>query len=159
MKQYLSLCVVLAAVASVLPHVPHAQASVPEACTVISLEEVTTVLGRKNFGKPRPEKGAAPGESSCHFAARGQSGVTISLSPTTKANFEEFRKLLVEQGEKPEAVAGVGDAAYFWHPGRVYVLTGRTMITVSLSNETAVSEKMKQDLLALARAVMSKLKG
>jgi hypothetical protein len=56
-------------------------------------------------------------------------------------------------------VTGVGDAAYFWHPGRVYVLTGRTMITVSLSNETAVSEKMKQDLLALARAVISKLEG
>jgi hypothetical protein len=38
-------------------------------------------------------------------------------------------------------------------------LTGRTMITVSFSNETAVNEKMKQDLLALARAVMAKLKG
>jgi hypothetical protein len=158
MRQCLSLYVALAAVASLPLHVAHAQASVPEACTVISLEEVTTILGRKNFGKPRPEKGAAPGESSCQFAARGQSGVTVSLSPTTRANFEEFRKLLVEQGEKPEAVTGVGDAAYFWHPGRVYVLTGRTMITVSLSNETAVSEKMKQDLLAMARAVMSKLK-
>ena len=159
MRQCLSLCVALAAVASVPLHVAHAQTSVPEACTVISLEEVTTILGRKNFGQPRPQKGAAPGESSCQFAARVQSGVTVSLSPTTRANFDEFRQLLVEQGEKPEAVTGVGDAAYFWHPGRVYVLTGRTMITVSLSNETAVNEKMKQDLLALARAVMSKLKG
>jgi hypothetical protein len=159
MKQCLSLCVALTVVASVPVRVADAQTSLPEACTVISLEEVTTILGRKNFGKPRPEKGAAPGESSCQFAARGQSGVAVSLSPTTRANFEEFRKLLVEQGEKPEAVTGVGDAAYFWHPGRVYVLTGRTMITVSLSNETGVSEKMKQDLLALARAVMSKLKG
>jgi hypothetical protein len=81
------------------------------------------------------------------------------LSPTTRADFDEFRKLLVEQGEKPEAVTGLGDAAYFWHPGRVYVLTGRTMITVSFSNETGVNEKTKQDLLALARAVMTKLKG
>jgi hypothetical protein len=85
--------------------------------------------------------------------------VTVSLSPTSKANFDDFRKVLVEQGEKPEAVTGVGDAAYFWHPGRVYVLTGRMMITVSFSNETEVTEKMKQDLLALARAVMTKLKG
>ena len=159
MKQWLSLWVALVAVAAVPMPVANAQTSVPEACSVISFDEVTTILGRKNFGKPRPEKGAAPGESSCDFAGRGQSGLKVSLSPTTKADFEDFRKLLLEQGEKPEVVTGVGDAAYFWHPGRVYVLTGRTMITVSLSNETAVSEKMKQDLLALARAVMSKLKG
>jgi hypothetical protein len=81
------------------------------------------------------------------------------LSPTARPDFDEFRKVLVEQGEKPEAVTGLGDAAYFWHPGRVYVLTGRTMITVSFSNETGVNEKTKQDLLALARAVMTKLKG
>ena len=158
MRQCLSLWIALAAVTSATL-VARAQTSVPEACSVISLAEVTKILGRENFGKPRPETGGAPGESSCRFAARGQSGLTVSLSPTTRSNFDEFRKLLVEQGEKPEAAAGVGDAAYFWHPGRVYVLTGRTMITVSLSNETAVSEKMKQDLLALARAVMSKLNG
>lgn len=159
MKRCLSLCVAMAAVASLPMHVAAAQTSVPEACAVISLAEVTTILGRKDFGKPRPAKGAAPGESSCSFPGRVQSGVTVSLSPTTRADFDEFRKLLVEQGEKPEAVAGVGDAAYFWHPGRVYVLTGRTMITVSFSNETAVSEKVKQDLLAVARAVMTKVKG
>ena len=159
MRQCLSLCVALVAVASVPRHLAHAQANVPEACSVIALEEVTTILGRKDFGKPRAEKGAAPGESSCSFPGRVQSGVTVSLSPTTRANFDEFRKLLVEQGEKPEAATGVGDAAYFWHPGRVYVLTGRTMITVSFSNATTVSEKMNQDLLALARAVMAKLKG
>lgn len=160
MKHCLSLCVALAAVASVPVQVAHAQTSVPEACAVISLAEVTTIIGRRDVGKPRPEKGAAPGESSCSFPGRGQSGVTVSLSPTARADFDEFRKLLVEQGEKPEAVTGIGDAAYFWHPGRVYVLTGRTMITVSFSNETGgVNEKMKQDLLALARAVVAKLKG
>ena len=154
-----SFCVALAA-ATLLPvHVAHAQTSLPEACAVISPAEVTTILGRKDFGKPRSEKGPGPGESSCSFPGRVRSGVSVSLSPTTAANFDEFRKLLLEQGEKPEAVTGVGDAAYFWHPGRVYVLTGRTMITVSFSNETSVNEKMKQDLLALARAVMAKLKG
>jgi hypothetical protein len=159
MKQCLSLCLVLAAVASVPVPVARAQTRVPEACTVITLEEVTTILGRKDFGRPRPEKGPGPGESSCRFPGRVQSGVTVSLGPTTRATVEQFRKLLVEQGEKPEVVTGVGDAAYFWHPGRVYVLTGRTLITISLSNETRVSEKVKQDLLALARAVMSKLEG
>jgi hypothetical protein len=159
MKQCLSFCVALAAVASLPVHVVHAQTNVPEACAVISPAEVTTILGRKDFGKPRSERGPGPGESSCRFPGRVQSGVTISLSPTARADFDEFRKVLVEQGEKPEAVTGLGDAAYFWHPGRVYVLTGRTMITVSFSNETGVNEKTKQDLLALARAVMTKLKG
>ena len=158
MKHCLSLCVALAAVTSMPVPVAHAQTSVPEACSVISPAEVTTILGRKDFGKPRSEKGPGPGESSCRFPGRVQSGVTISLSPTVRATFDEFRKLLVEQGEKPETVTGVGDAAYFWHPGRVYVLTGRTMITVSFANETGVNEKMKQDLLALARAVLTKLK-
>jgi hypothetical protein len=159
MRLCLSLSVALAVFVWAPPRVAHAQTSLPEACSVISMEEVTTILGRKNFGKPRPQKGAGPGESSCQFPGRGQSGVSVSLSPTTKANFDDFRKLLLEQGEKPEAATGIGDAAYFWHPGRIYVLTGRTMITVSLSNETSVNEKMKQDLIALARAVMSKLKG
>jgi hypothetical protein len=159
MKHCLLFCVALAAVTSLNMRVARAQANVMEACAVISAAEVTTILGRKDFGKPRSEKGPGPGESSCRFPGRVQSGVTISLSPTTRANFDEFRTVLVEQGEKPEAVSGVGDAAYFWHPGRVYVLTGRTMITVSFSNETGVNEKIKQDLLALARAVMTKLKG
>jgi hypothetical protein len=159
MMQGLSFCVALAAVTSLPAHVALAQTSVPDACAVISPADVTTILGRKDFGKPRSEKGPGPGESSCRFPGRAQSGVTISLSPTVRADFDEFRKVLVEQGEKPEGVPGVGDAAYFWHPGRVYVLTGRTMITVSFSNETGVSEKMKEDLLALARAVMAKLKG
>ncbi len=159
MKHPLSLCMTLAAVTSLPVHIGHAQTSVPEACAVISPVEVTTILGRKDFGKPRSEKGPGPGESSCRFPGRVQSGVTIALSPTARADFDEFKKVLVEQGEKPESVSGVGDAAYFWHPGRVYVLTGRTMITVSFSNETGVNEKMKQDLLALARAVVAKLKG
>lgn len=159
MKRCLPFCVALAAVTSLPVHVAHAQASVPEACAVISLAEVTTILGRNDLSTPSSEKGAAPGESSCGFSGRVQSGVTDSLSPTTSANFDEFRNMLVELGETPEAVTGVGDAAYFWHPGRVYVLTGRTMITVSFSNETAVNEKMKQDLLALARAVMTNLQG
>ena len=156
--RWLSLCVGLAAVTAQPVPVARAQTSVPDACTVISAADVTTILGRKDFGKPRSEKGPGPGESSCRFPGRIRSGVSIALSPTTRATFDEFRKLLVEQGEKPEAVTGIGDAAYFWHPGRVYVLTGQTMITVSFSNETGVSEKMKQDLLALARAVLTKLK-
>jgi hypothetical protein len=158
MKTCLSICVALVAVTALPMHGAYAQTSVPEACAVISPTEVTTILGRKDFGTPRSEKGPGPGESSCSFPGRVQSGVTVSLSPTTRADFDEFRKLLVEQGEKPEAVTGVGDAGYFWHPGRVYVLTGRTMITVSFSNETSANEKMKQDLLALARAVMTNLK-
>lgn len=159
MRRGVSLCVAVAAVLSLPVPVGRAQTSLPDACAVISAADVTTILGRKDFGKARSEKGAAPGESSCRFPGRVQSGVSISLSPTTRASFDEFRTLLVEQGEKPEPATGVGDSAYFWHPGRLYVLTGQTMITVSFSNETGVNDKMKQDLVALARAVMTKLKG
>jgi len=155
----LSFCVALAAASSLPMPVSYAQATVPEACAVISPAQLTTILGRKDFGAPRSERGPGPGESSCSFPGRVQSGVTVSLSPTTRADFDEFMKLLLEQGEKAEAVTGVGDAAYFWHPGRIYVLTGRTMITVSFSNETNANEKMRQDLLSLARAVSTNLKG
>jgi hypothetical protein len=158
MKHWLSFSVALIAATLLRVPVAHAQTGVQDACATLSPAELTTILGRKDFGKPRSEKGPGPGESSCRFPGRVQSGVTISLSPTTRTDFEAFAKLLVEQGEKPEVVNGVGDAAYFWHPGRVYVLSGRTMITVSFSNETGVTDKMKQDLLALARAVMAKLK-
>ena len=159
MMQFPWLCIALAAVTLLPAPLAHAQTSVPDACAVISPAEMTAILGRKDLGKPRAEKGPGPGESSCRFSGRIQSGVTISLSPTTRSVFDEFRQILVDQGEKPEAVTGVGDAAYFWHPGRVYVLTGRTMITVSFSEAMDVNEKMKQDLLALAQAVLRKLKG
>ena len=159
MNHWLSCGVALLALTWPAMAVADAQTSVPEACSVISAAEVTTILGRRDFGKPRAEKGPGPGESSCRFPGRVQSGVTISLSPTTRADFDQFRTLLVDQGEKPEPVTGVGDAAYLWHPGRVYVLSGRTMLTVSFSNETTVTDKLKQDLLALARAVIAKLKG
>src|SRR5262245_23572849 len=115
MKQRLSCCVALVASTSLSLHVAHAQTNVPEACAVISPAEVSTILGRSDFGKPRSEKGAQPGESSCRFPGRAQSGVTISLSPIARADFDEFRKVLVSQGEKPETITGVGDAAYFWH--------------------------------------------
>jgi hypothetical protein len=158
MMQRLLFVFALAGITALAVRVSHAQTNLPDACTVISPVEVSTILGRKDFGKPRIDRGPGPGESSCRFPGRVQSGVTISLSPTTSGNFDEFRKLLVAQGEKPESVTGVGDAAYFWHPGRVYVRRGGTMITVSFSNETGVNEKMKQDLLALARTVLANLK-
>lgn len=159
MMQFPWLCIALAAVTLLPVPLAHAQTSVPDACAVISPAEVTAILGRSDLGKPRAEKGPGPGESSCRFPGRVQSGVTISLGPTTRTVFDEFRQILVDQGEKPEAVTGVGDAAYFWHPGRVYVLTGRTLITVSFSEAMDVNEKMKQDLLALAHAVLKNLKG
>ena len=77
---------------------------------MISPAELTTILGRKDFGKPRSEKGPGPGESICRF------------------------------------------------PGRIYVLTGQTMITVSFSNAKE-GEDTRKELIALARAVMAKLKG
>jgi hypothetical protein len=159
MRQFSWFCVALAAVASLPVPLGRAQANPPDACAVISPTEMTAILGRNDLGKPRAEKGPGPGESSCRFPGRVRSGVTISLSPTTRSAFDEFERMLVEQGEKPEAVPGIGDAAYFWHPGRVYVLTGRTMITVSFSNENDADEKVNQDLLALARAVLKKLEG
>lgn len=157
MMQFPRFRIALAAVASLPLPLALAQTTVPDACAVISPAEVTSILGRKDFGEPSAEKGPGPGESSCGFPGRVDSGLTIALGPTTKATFDEFRNLLAEQGEKPETAPGVGDDAYFWHPGRIYVLEGGTMITVSFSNETEVTEKMKQDLLALARAVLSKL--
>lgn len=99
-KQPLPLCVALAVVTALPVHIGHAQTSVPDACAVISSAEVTTILGRKDFGTPRSEKGPEPGESICRFPGRGQ-----------------------------------------------------------FTNEGGVSEKIKQDLLALARAVMTKLQG
>src|SRR5262245_19785204 len=101
------LPVALAGLSALPVCVAQAQTNMPEACAVISTAEVTTILGRRDFGTPRSEKGPAPGESSCRFPGRVQSGVTISLSPTAKTDFDEFRKVLVDQGEKPEAVAGV----------------------------------------------------
>lgn len=67
MIRCLSLCLALSAVPPLPVPVAHAQTSLPDACAVISAADVTTILGRKDFGKPRSEKGPGPGESSCRF--------------------------------------------------------------------------------------------
>lgn len=130
----------------------------PDACTVLSKDELAKIVGRADFGRARPDTGPN-GESSCRYSS-SRGSVTLSVSTQTRAEFEKFRKLLSDEGKKPETVEGVGDAAYFWDDDALYALSGKLAFRVFISKPpNADSAKIRADLLALARAVVAKLKG
>ena len=116
------------------------------------------MVGRTDFGRARPDTGPN-GETSCRYASN-RGSVTISLGAQTKSQFDEFRKLLADQGKKPDPVPGVGDAAYVWDDNALYALSGTVGLKVFISTlPNADATKTRADILALARAVVAKLKG
>jgi hypothetical protein len=131
--------------------------SSPDACTVLSRDELVKAVGRSDFGRARPDTGPN-GESSCRYSS-SRGSVTIGLAAQSRASFDEFKKLLVDQGKKPESVSGVGDTAYFWDDNSLYALAGPIGIKVFISTlPNADPAKTRADILALARAVVAKLK-
>jgi hypothetical protein len=132
--------------------------SAPDACTVLSRDEVMTLLGRKDLGRPRQQTGP-DGDSTCRYPGRFQGSVAVALGTMSNAEFEAFRKSLVDEGKKPESVTGLGDGAFFWDESWLYALSGRTAVKVSISpTPGAQPAKTRADLLALARAIVARLK-
>ena len=97
-----------------------AQGAVPEACSLLSVEELEKALGRQ-FGRSRQRQEQSG--TSCRFAAGAGGSITVSVAASSKADFDHFRKLLADQGAKPEVVSGVGGDSYYWD-SRIY-FTGR----------------------------------
>jgi hypothetical protein len=130
----------------------------PDACTIVSRDELVKAVGRSDFGRPRPDTGPNGGSSCRYSSSRGS--VTISLASQTRAAFDDFKKLLVDQGKKPETVAGIGDTAYFWDDNSLYALSGKTSFRVFISTlPGADPAKTRADIMAVARTVVAKLKG
>lgn len=132
-----------------------AQAPVPDACTLLTLPELTAAAG-VNVIRPRPSM--APNGTQCRYRA-GLEPLNISIGRTTAREFAEFRTLLIDQGKSVEAVSGLGSQAYWWDD-RVYVLLGDLSYSVDLGTSTTapLTEKHRAAALAVAKALAPKLK-
>jgi hypothetical protein len=130
------------------------QAPALDACTVLTLQELSSAAG-VTVQRPRPDS-APQGDSVCRFRA-GTDTLTLAIGADKQANFDELRKLLIEQGNSVEPVTGVGTAAYFWD-NRIYVLAGTRSFSVQVGEAAPVSAKHQQMALAVARQLAAKLR-
>ena len=131
-----------------------AQSAVPEACSLLSVEELEKTLGRQ-FGRSRQRQEQSG--TSCRFTAGAGGSITVSVAASTKADFDHFRKLLVDQGSKPAVVSGVGDDAYYWD-NRIYVRVGNRAMTIWNGEPQQSAEKLRGEVLALAKVLAPKLR-
>jgi hypothetical protein len=130
------------------------QAPALDACTVLTLQELSSAAGVA-VQRPRPDS-APEGDSVCRFRA-GTDTLTLAIGADNRANFDELRKLLVDQGNSVEPVSGVGTAAYFWD-NRIYVLAGTRSFSVQVGEAAPVSAKHRQMAQAVARLVAAKVR-
>ena len=131
-----------------------AQAAVPGACSLLSVEELEKALGRP-FGSSRQRQEQSG--TSCRFTAGAGGSITVSVAATSKADFDQFRKLLTDEGKKPEAVSGVGDEAYYWD-ARIYVRVGSRSMAIWNGEPKQPADKLRGEALTLARLLAPKLR-
>ena len=74
-----------------------AQTAAPEACSLLSVEELEKALGRP-FGRSRQRQEQSG--TSCRFTAGAGGSITVSVATTSKADFDQFRKLLTDEGKR-----------------------------------------------------------
>ncbi len=130
------------------------QAPALDACAVLTVQELSLATG-VTVQRPRPDS-APEGDSICRFRA-GPDTLTIAIGASSRADFDDLRKLLVDQGNSVEPINGVGNAAYFWD-NRIYVLAGTRSFSVQVGEAAPVSDKRQQMALAVARMVAAKLR-
>ena len=131
-----------------------AQSAVPEACSLLSVEELEKTLGRQ-FGRSRQRQEQSG--TSCRFTAGAGGSITVSVAASSKADFDHFRKLLADEGAKPEVVSGVGDDAYYWD-NRIYVRVGSRGMTIWNGEPQQSAEKLRSEVLTLAKILAPKLR-
>ncbi|MGE0360093.1 MAG: hypothetical protein AB7R67_05155 [Vicinamibacterales bacterium] len=128
------------------------QAAARDACTVLTLAELSAAAG-VTVQRPRPT--SAPDGSTCRFRA-GTETLTLAIAPGTRADFDAFRKLLGDEGKTVEPVAGIGVAAYFWD-NRIYALAGAHSFSVQVGEFAPANPARRQQARAVAAAVAAKL--
>ncbi len=143
-----------AAVSAQRQSAPNMDAS---ACQLFTIDEITGAMDRKDFGRARPRQ-SEPGVSTCFYSgARGSLTVAVN-SNNPKKQFDEFKKLLTDSGDKLEPIAGLGDEAFFWGD-RLVVRTGSKSLTMWIGESSpATSAKVRAGLTALAKIGVPKLR-
>lgn len=131
------------------------QPTVPDACGLVPLDQAGRATGR-TFRRARP--GTQPGATTCDLIGGTEGNINMVLSPSaSKKDFDEFRALLTQQGERLDAVSGVGDDAYYWGT-RIYVRAGTRQLTIWNGDPMQPAADVRADVLALAKLALPKLR-
>ena len=129
-----------------------------DVCALLPREEAGKILGYAVRARPakRPD-----GPTECRYAGGVAGTVTVMVGTgTPKATWDSFMKDLRESGASLEPAAGVGDGAFFWDAHRLYAHAGNYQIAVSTSPSPGDDPaKIRANSIALARALIAKLKG
>lgn len=141
----------------------------PDACTFLSLEEISTAIGRQvDEGELQTE---VEGMTTCRFAtATGMEttetyddpaipetsvgSVTVAVNTSNPEEFDLFEESL---GAEAEAVSGIGDDAYFWGSNLLYVRVGDSGFSIRIEADGADEQKVSAAILDLAGSGAAKL--
>lgn len=158
------------------PVATEAARPVPDACTLLTSDEIKSVLGEPvQQTKPSNQGGGGMAVSQCYFALptavnsavltvmrRGAGNATHEWWEETFHREHEEEKGEREEGEKkakPEKVDGLGDEA-FWTAtkigGALYVLKGDTSVRISVGGKDDLATKLKKSR-ALAEIALKRL--
>jgi hypothetical protein len=128
-----------------------------KACSLLSKELAMKVSGAANkaiFDLPPQEEPAGQSGSACNYA-----DITLQIDAFTPASIDGMAQ---QKGKAWEAVAGVGDGAYFFGDrnfARLIGHVGGRTFTIELGVPfQSTAEKMKPNVIALANAIIPKLK-
>ncbi|MGC4098034.1 MAG: hypothetical protein QM706_13040 [Nitrospira sp.] len=147
--------ILIAATAAPMHAAPADTASVPNACTLLSTEELGRLLDNP-IRRPRP--GTAEKGTTCRFAVGATDTLNISIWPTTPKDFDAFKKILADDGVKLDNISGVGDEGYYWD-NRLYVRAGDKGITVWFGVPAGgVDQKQRKTVFSVANAAVNRLR-
>jgi hypothetical protein len=157
------------------------QTSQNPACALLTVAEVRSVSGFSGYGEPSP--GDPPGQgagggASCQYSAPDFPGVDARgnalprqkgplLSVVLIDGKDYTRTAPIAKGCKKEAVAGVGDEAYFEvcptsrlsRTSPLYVKAGTKDLIVQMDIEAPDTEaSLRPKVIALAKAAVAKLR-
>ena len=117
-----------------------------DACKLVDAAEIAAATETANL-KAREEPQPA-GASGCRYLGPLGTVASVNTHFSDATQFDEFKGLI---GPEAETAAGVGDAAYFWNPNRIYVRVGGRGFSLTI-HHSLPPDKMREALLSLARA-------
>ena len=146
-----------------------ASQELPDACTFLSREEISSAVGRElSEGQ---SQAIVEGMSECRFETvtgmevtetyddpvipeTALGSVTVAVNTSNAEEFDLFEESL---GAEAEAVTGVGDDAYFWGSNLLYVRVGERGFSIRIDADGADEQRMRDAILALGEAGAQRL--
>ena len=149
-------------VAQAAESAPKGQADI-HACALVTEAEIQRATGTTNRMNTPPSRGGAPGGGTqCNYV-----GLDIALTPGVNAqNFQTNRNSAAQQrNTKTEALAGVGDEAYYYVRARtstsnvgVVFRVGTYQVALGDTVPSDSVEAFKPKIVELAKAAAARLR-